>query len=214
MAQAGGQFLNDDSSAAAFNSPQGVAAAEWLVAKSGSTMPTVEQGAGTPDYDSNLFAEGKLAMWHTGIWMFGDLADVDFDWDIAVEPGDSQQASALFSNGVAVSAGSENIDAAQAFAQFLTSSDVMVDVRLDSGWELPPVSDEDALEPYLTKDNPENRAAVFAAIDEVALAPSIGAHQAEMEDIVSEVLSEAAAGRLSVEDALTQAEEKVNALLS
>ena len=66
-------------------------------------MPTIEQGQGTPDFDTNLFKDGKLAMLHTGIWMFGAFADVPFGWDIAVEPGNTQQASAVFSNAAAVS---------------------------------------------------------------------------------------------------------------
>jgi multiple sugar transport system substrate-binding protein len=213
VAQAGGDFLNEDGSAVAFNSPEGLAAAEWLVGKSGTTMPTAEQGAGTPDFDSGLFAEGKLAMWHTGIWMFGSLADAGFAWDIAVEPGDATPASALFSNGVAVSAGTKNADAAQRFAEFLTSSKTMVDVRLDSGWELPPIADESQLDAYLDKGDPANRQAVFDSLEQVALAPSIGEGQTEMQDIVSEELTEAAAGRKSVQEALDSAEERVNALL-
>lgn len=213
VAQAGGDFLTKDGSAVAFNSPEGLAAAEWLVGKSGTTMPTAEQGAGTPDFDSGLFAEGKLAMWHTGIWMFGGLADAGFTWDIAVEPGDTTPASALFSNGVAVSAGTKNADAAQRFAEFLTSSKAMVDVRLDSGWELPPIADESQLDAYLDKGDPANRQAVFDSLEQVALAPSIGEGQTEMQDIVSEELTEAAAGRKSVQEALDSAEKRVNALL-
>lgn len=213
VAQAGGDFLNDDGTAVAFNSPEGLAAAEWLVGKSGTTMPTAEQGAGTPDFDSGLFSDGKLAMWHTGIWMFGGLADAGFGWDIAVEPGDTQHASALFSNGVAVSAGTKHQEAAQKFAEFLTSSKTMVDVRLDSGWELPPIADESQLDAYLDKGDPANRQAVFDSLEQVALAPSIGEGQTEMQDIVSEELTEAAAGRKSVQDALDSAEKRVNALL-
>src|SRR5690606_20782332 len=151
--------------------------------------------------------------WHTGIWMFGGLADAGFAWDIAVEPGDTQQASAMFSNAVGVSAGSDHVEEAALFAQFLTSSGTAVDVRLDAGWELPPIADEAQLSVYLDQDSPANRQAVFDSLDAVALAPSIEDGQAEMQDIVSEELTEAAAGRKSVEEALTDAEERVNQLL-
>ncbi|WP_300266513.1 sugar ABC transporter substrate-binding protein [Microbacterium sp.] len=213
LAQAGGDFLSDDGSAVAFNSPEGIRAAEWLVGKSGTTMPTAEQGAGTPDFDSGLFAEGKLAMWHTGIWMFGGLADAGFGWDIAVEPGDTQQASAMFSNAVGVSVGSDHVAEATMFAEFLTSAKAAVDVRLEAGWELPPIADEEQLSAYLDQDSPANRQAVFDSLDAVALAPALEEGQAEMQDIVSEELTEAAAGRKSVEQALTDAEERVNQLL-
>lgn len=213
LAQAGGEFLSEDGSSVAFNSPEGIRAAQWLVDKTGTTMPTAEQGAGTPDFDSTLFADGKLAMWHTGIWMFSTLADTDFTWDIAVEPGDTQHASALFSNAVGVSAGSEHIEEATAFAEFLTASQTAVDTRLEAGWELPPIADEGALSPYLEMTPPTNRQAVFDSLDEVVLAPSIGDGQTEMQDIVTEELTEAAAGRKSVEQALSDAEERVTPLL-
>ncbi|WP_262003053.1 ABC transporter substrate-binding protein [Microbacterium sp. Mcb102] len=213
VAQAGGQFLSDDGTSVAFNSPEGIAAAEWLVGKSGTTMPTAEQGAGTPDFDSGLFADGKLAMWHSGIWMFGSLAETDLNWDIAVEPGDTQHASAMFSNAVGVSAGSKHLAEAEAFAEFLTSSKVTVDTRLEAGWELPPIADEAQLDAYLEVTPPANRQAVFDSLEAVALAPSIGDGQAEMQDIVSEELTEAAAGRKTVEQALTDAESRIAPLL-
>jgi len=213
LAQAGGKFLADDGQSVAFNTPEGVKAANWLVGKSGTTMPTPEQGAGTPDFDTKLFSDGKLGMWTTGIWMFGALADADFGWDIAVEPGDAQQASAMFSNAVAVSAGSKNVEAAQKWAQYLTTSTTMVDTRLAAGWELPPVADQSLLAPYLEKGDPANRQAVFDSLAGVALPPVIGENQTQMQDILGEELTEAAAGRKTVEEALASAEQRINPLL-
>lgn len=212
LAQAGGQFLTDDGSATAFDSPEGIAAATWLTEKSGTVMPTEAQGAGTPDYDSTLFKDGKLAMWHSGIWMFGPLADVPFAWDIVVEPGDATQASAMFTNGVVVNAASEHPEEAQAWLEFLTSSQAMVDTRLEAGWELPPVADTDALAPYLEQAPPANRQAVFDALEETVLPPVI-ARQQEMQDAVTEELGNAAAGRKTVEQALSDAAQRVDALL-
>jgi multiple sugar transport system substrate-binding protein len=213
LAQNGGSFLNDARDAAAFNTPEGIEAAKWLVEKSGTVMPTIEQGQGTPDFDTNLFKDGKLAMLHTGIWVFGAVADVPFAWDIAVEPGNTDQASAVFSNAVGVSSASKNIEAASKWAEFLTSSDVMVDARLDSGWELPPISDETKLATYLDKGAPENRQAVFDSLDGIALPPVAKTGQAEMQDIITEELVEALAGRKTVEDALASAEQRINAVI-
>ncbi len=213
LAQNGGSFLNDARDAVAFNTPEGIEAAKWLVEKSGTVMPTIEQGQGTPDFDTNLFKDGKLAMLHTGIWVFGAVADVPFNWDIAVEPGNTDQASAVFSNAVGVSSASKNIEAASKWAEFLTSSDVMVDARLDSGWELPPISDETKLATYLEKGAPENRQAVFDSLDGIALPPVAQSGQAEMQDIITEELVEAQAGRKTVEDALASAETRINAVI-
>lgn len=214
LEQNGESFLNEDGTAVAFNTPGGIEAAEWLVGKSGTVMPTIEQGQGTPDFDTNLFLEGKLGMLHTGIWMFGAFADAPFAWDIAVEPGNTEQASAVFSNAVGVSASSEHIEAATKWAEFLTSSQVMVDTRLDAGWELPPVADEAALATYLEKGAPANRQAVFDSLDGVALPPVVANGQTEMQDIIGEELVEAQAGRKSVEEALASAEERINAVLA
>ncbi len=213
LAQNGGEFLSEDGTSVAFNSPEGIEAAEWLVEKSGTVMPTIEQGQGTPDFDTNLFKEGKLGMLHTGIWVFGALADVPFTWDIAVEPGNTQQASATFSNAVGVSANSENVEAATKWAEFLTSSDAMVDVRLESGWELPPISDEAKLSAYLEQETPANRQAVFDSLENIALPPVVAEGQTEMQDIMTEELVEAQAGRKSVEEALSSAEERINAVI-
>ena len=213
LEQNGESFLNEDGTAVAFNTPGGIEAAEWLTSKSGTVMPTIEQGQGSPDFDTNLFVEGKLGMMHTGIWVFGAVADVPFAWDIAVEPGNGTQASAVFSNAVGVSANAENVEAATLWAEFLTSSQTMVDVRLDSGWELPPISDEAQLAVYLEKGDPANRQAVFDSLDGIALTPLVETGQQEMQDIITEELIEAQAGRTSVADALASAEERINAVI-
>jgi multiple sugar transport system substrate-binding protein len=213
VAQSGGTFLSDDGKSVAFNTPEGAAAADWLVGKSGTVMPTIEQGQGTPDFDTKLFKDGKLAMLHTGIWMFGAFADAPFKWDIAVEPGNTTQASAVFSNAVGVSAASEHVAEATKWAQFLSASDTTVQTRLDAGWELPPIADDAKLAAYLTKDNPANRQAVFDSLTAIALPPVVAAGQQEMQDITTEELVEAQAGRKSVKDALTSAESRINAAI-
>ncbi len=212
LAQSGGQFLSADGKTAEFDSPQGVQAAQFLVGKSGTTMPTEADGAGTPDFDSKLFKGGKLAMWHTGIWMFSGMADAPFAWDVAVEPGNTTKASAMFTNGAVVSASSKNKEAAQKWISFLTSSDETAQTRLKTSWELPPVADESKLASYLEQGKPANRQAVFDSLDATVLPPVIERQQ-EMQDAVNKELSSAAAGRKSVSKALADAKKSVDALL-
>ncbi len=212
VAQAGGEFLSPDKKSATFDSEAGKAAANFLVSKAGKTMPTEADGAGTPDFDSKLFKSGKLAMWHSGIWMFSGMADAKFDWDIAVEPGDKTKASAMFTNGAVVSAKSKNQAAAQKWITFLTSSSEMVKKRLETSWELPPVADESQLATYLDAGKPANRKAVFDSLDATVLPPVIERQQ-EMQDAVDKELTAAAAGRKSVDAALADAQKAVNALL-
>ena len=212
LAQSGGEFLNADKTASTFNSDAGKQAATFLVAKSGKVMPTEADGAGTPDFDSKLFKSGKLAMWHTGIWMFSGMADAPFGWDVVVEPGNTTKASAMFTNGAVVSSTSKNKEAAQKWISYLTSSDAMTDIRLTSSWELPPIADEAKLQSYLTAGKPENRQAVFDSLNATVLPPVIERQQ-EMQDAVTKELTAAAAGRKSVDQALADAQQSVDALL-
>lgn len=212
LAQSGGEFLSEDGSRAVFDSPEGKAAAEFLVGKVGTTMPTEADGAGTPDFDTDLFRSGKLAMWHTGIWMFDALMEVPFEWDVVVEPGNTERASAMFANGLVVSAQSDDQDAAREWISFLASSDTTTDVRLDTSWELPPVADESRLSAYLERPVPANREAVLDSLEATVL-PPVTESQQEMQDIVTRELSEAAAGRKTVEQALADAQTAVNEVL-
>ena len=212
LAQTGGEFLSADGKTATFDSPEGLKAANWLIGKNGTTMPTEADGAGTPDFDSKLFTDGKLAMWHSGIWMFGALAEAPFEWDVVVEPGDTTKASAMFVNGLVVSSAAKNTEAAQKWITFLSSSDVMTTTRLEASWELPPVADQSKLAPYLEQPKPSNRQAVFDALEATVLPPVIERQQ-EMQDAVTKELSEAAAGRKPVAQALTDAQAAVNGLL-
>jgi multiple sugar transport system substrate-binding protein len=214
LVQNGASFLSKDGKKVAFNTPKGLEAAKWLVDKSGTTMPTIADGQGTADFDTNLFKAGKLAMLHTGIWVFGSFADTPANWDIAVEPGNTQHASAVFSNAIGVSATSKHKAAAQKWAEYMSSSNEMVNVRLDSGWELPAISDTKKLDTYLQKGKPANRQAVFDAAKQIAPAPSIGDNQNAMQDAITGELVEAQAGRESVQQALDNAEKKINALLA
>ena len=214
LAQTGGKFLNDDGKSVAFNSPAGIRAAQWLADKSGTTMPTTAQGAGTADFDTQLFKDGKLGMLHSGTWIVSSFAETNANWDIAVEPGDTQKASAVFSNAIGVSSSSKNKEAAQKWAEYMTSSEIMAQTRITSGWELPPTSDETVLQQYLTQGKPDNRQAVFDALIDVVNPPVIGANQQQMADIVTNALGEIEAKRSSAGDALKDAESQINALLN
>ncbi len=209
--QAGGTFLSADGTTATFNSPQGVAAANWLIGKPGSTMPTLTAIGNTPDFDTNLFKAGKIAMWHNGNWQFDKLKSVPFGWDVVVEPGDTQHASAVFQNGVAVSAASKHKDAAFKWLDFLTTSQQSITSRVDSSWELPPVADGSKLSGYLTITPPANRQAVMDALGKQSLQPVIASQQ-QMQDVVNDALTKAAAGE-DVQKALDDAVSQVNALL-
>lgn len=214
LAQTGGQFLSADGKKATFNDAKGLEAANWLLGKPGTVQPTVAEIGGKADFDTALFKSNKLAMWHNGIWQISTLASVkDLSFDIAVEPGNTQKASAVFFNGTAVSAKTSKATAAWKWAQFLSTSPTTVKTRLDSSWELPAVNDKAAFDAYLKLTPPANRQAIFDALNNVALPPVLDAQQQQMQDIVSKALEKAASGQTSPQQALDEAAAAVTALI-
>jgi multiple sugar transport system substrate-binding protein len=211
LAQAGGSFFSPDGKKAAFNGPEGVTAAKYLLAKPGTVMPTVAQIGGTPDYDTNLFKKGGLAMWHNGIWQFAGLKDVPFGWDVVVEPARTK-ASAVFQNAAAASATTAHADAAWTWLRYLTASDVTAQTRISSSWELPPLADASAYAGYFDQAPPANRKAILKAVDTAVATPVIAREQ-ELQDTVTKALEQAAAGKIGVQQALNDAATKVDDLI-
>lgn len=212
LVQDGGSFLNKKGTKVAFNNATGVEAATWLTKKSGTVMPTIAQGQGTPNEDTNLFLAGKLGMDITGTWEIGAFAKLP-SWDIAVEPGMTKQASATFSNAVGVSVTSKNKAAAEKWAEYLSSSKEEVNVRISKGWELPTISNKAQLAQYLQEGAPANRQAVFDAAKSIAQSPVLGSQSNQIQDIMTNALVEAQSGRETVAQALASAASQINPLL-
>jgi multiple sugar transport system substrate-binding protein len=210
LAQAGGSFFNAGKTKATFDSPAGIAAANWLLGKPGSVQPTQEQMAGLTD--DALFKLGKLAMWHNGIWQFAAMKDAPFQWDVVVEPGDKAKANHFFTNGVAISAKTKHPAEAWKWLKFLASSNASVKARVGSGWELSPVQDKAAYRSYLAQRPPANRQAVLDALANPVLTPTIKA-QSQMQDIVTNDLNKAALHQMTTAQALQDAAKQVDALL-
>jgi len=214
LAQNGGSFLSEDGKKATFNDAKGLEAAQWLLGKPGTVQPTVAEIGGKADYDTALFKSGKLAMWHSGIWMFNPLAQAkDLDFDIVVEPGKAHSASAVFFNATAVSAKTGKSTAAWKWARFLSTSETTVQTRLASSWELPAVNDKAAFDSYLKQTPPANRQAVFDSLNNIALPPVIGDQQAQMQDLVTKALEKASSGQATPQQALDEAAAAVTALI-
>ena len=172
---------------------------------------TVQQG-GMGDWD--MFMSGRLGMIPTGIWAFQTFTEnCDFDWDIAVEPGSTQKATHFFSNCVVLNPESKNQEAAATWLAWLTSSTRSAEIRLEAGWDLPALSDMDALASYLEITPPENREAVFESLNYLAMPPVIEDY-ALMSDIIGQYLAAAADGTMTVEDALNAAQADCEAQIS
>lgn len=212
VAQNGCSVLSADRTQVTINEPGCVEALTWMIDKINKygISPTDAEMAGVSDGD--LFKQGKLAMLRTGIWMFSSFADAPFNWDIALEPGNTQKAHHFFSNGVAVSATTPNAEAAQKWAEFFTSSPEAAKIRVASSWELPALTDQALFDEWLAIEPPASREVVFAALDSLVTPPVIE-KQSQMQDAVNLLLEQAKAGSITPQEALDQAKTQIEALL-
>lgn len=210
-AQNGGALFNEDYSEVTINSPENVEALQYMI-------DAIDKGVTpanlAPDEDMNMFKNQQAAMFTTGTWMFSAFADVDFNWDVAVEAGNTQKATHYFSNGVAMSADSENKEAAYKFMEFYTSDPEVQMLKVENDWETPAVSDKDVIDAYEEKSNGEDRSKVFESL-EYGVNPPIpsGVSATELADTIDGYLQEAKLGNLTAEEALTEAQTKVEGLM-
>lgn len=210
VVQNNGSILSADGSKFTINTPANVETVAYMVdmQRSSHVMPTPEQLAGMGDWD--LFKAGRLGMIVTGIWAFPEFTrDCDFAWDIVVEPGNKQKATHFFSNGYMINKNSAVAGEAAKFISFISSNRQATQIRVDAGWELPPVNDQSIIAQYKAQTPPANREAVFKSLDYLVTPPVI-TQFAQLQDIVAKHLNEAAAGTVTPAQALVNLEAECN----
>lgn len=214
VAQFGGSLLNADKTEFTINAPENVAAAQMMADRIlvSNVQPNEVQMGGIGDWD--LFMSGRLGMMPTGIWAFNTFTEgCKFDWDIAVEPGKEQKATHFFSDACVINNASDKKEAAATWITWLTSSDKAAAIRIEAGWDLPAIKDQSTLSAYLDITPPANRQAVFDSLNYLVVPPVIEDYSL-MSDIIGQKLSAAAAGTLTVQEALDQAQSECQAQIS
>ena len=124
-----------------------------------------------------------------------------------------QKATHFFSNACVVNAESENKEAAMTWITWLCSSPAAAEIRIEAGWDLPAINDEEVLASYLDLTPPENREVVFESLDYLVVPPVIEDY-ALMSDIIGQQLEAAAAGTVTVQEALDEAQAQCEAQIS
>ena len=214
VAQFGGSLLNADKTEFTINAPENVAAAQMMADRIlvSNVQPNEVQMGGIGDWD--LFMSGRLGMMPTGIWAFNTFTEgCKFDWDIAVEPGKEQKATHFFSDACVINNASNKKEAAATWITWLTSSDKAAAIRIEAGWDLPAIKDQSTPSAYLDITPPANRQAVFDSLNYLVVPPVIEDYSL-MSDIIGQKLSAAAAGTLTVQEALDQAQSECQAQIS
>jgi multiple sugar transport system substrate-binding protein len=145
----------------------------------------------------------------TGVWAIPDFTkNCTFNWDIAIEPGNKAKATHFFSNGYVIGKNAKVANTAFEFAAFITSAKEAVQIRLDAGWELPPVTDPEVLNQYKALTPPSNRQAVFDSLEYLVTPPVIEQFQ-EFQDIVGSHLNSVVTKNATVEEALAACQKEL-----
>jgi len=163
--------------------------------------------AGMGDWD--LFAVERIGMIVTGTWSFSTFKeDCDFEWDIAIEPGNTGKATHFFANGLAISKDSKNVEAAFRWISFLSGSKEVAKIRIEAGWELPAVTYPEIVELYKRTTPPASKEVVFKSLDYLVTPPVIEQFN-EMADIVNRHLEAARYGDKTPQKALDDAQAEL-----
>ncbi|MCK9526711.1 MAG: sugar ABC transporter substrate-binding protein [Limnochordia bacterium] len=214
VGQNGGSLFNDDRTKFTVNTPENVATLQYMVdrVQKYNVMPTEEQLSGMGDWD--LFAAGRLGMLVTGSWAFPYMAEnCDFEWDIAVEPGNIAKATHFFANGLVINKNTKKADAAFEWIKFLSASKEAAEIRVQAGWELPAVTYQEILDMYAATTPPESKAVIFESLQYLVTPPVIEQFE-ELSDILGRHLSDARDGFVTPEEALEAGQEELEARIT
>lgn len=209
--QAGGEVLNEDGSAAAFNSAEGLDALNFIVTLFNEGYVDLDEGITNPSAGTGVVMEGRAA-----VVMVGE-AGAASQWQNTWGGPDAVQVGAPLARKISTSygttagwgifKGSENLDAAKAWVQYITSPEPMATILTSGGYMSPRASQVD-----LYADNPlvsafaSNLPAMHGDVrhrDSRAIISAMGPY-----------VQAAFLGEMSPEDALAAAEEDVNRLIS
>ncbi|MFQ5821290.1 MAG: ABC transporter substrate-binding protein [Candidatus Heimdallarchaeota archaeon] len=213
--QAGGEFLTADLSKAAFNSPEGKRALQFWV-------DLIQTHQVSPLAPWGLFGQGKAAMvmdgtWMVGGWRPGGWAPAPFDWGTALMPMPSGGGPATNMGGEQIfifETTPEKEAAAWEFVKWLTSK--RIQIKWDMLTSFMPVRDSVATdEVYLTwATTTEPRLQPFIEGAQYARARPMVTQYPEISDAFSEEIQKALYGTVTVDEALANAEARVNVILA
>ena len=210
--QAGGDLLAEDGQDVAYDSPEAKEAAEFYV---GLTKYSPQDYLNSNSWDGRVaFATGKVGMYMAGSWFGGEMRlsfpEITGKWDVAPLPeGPEGCATTMAGDSLAITAQSENQDAAWLWIEFLSRPENMKTWTYGTKTStlLPPR--QSLLEdPELTKFNPWLKG--FAEGMECAVTSNITQPrwpQIEQEAL-NPALGEAIYGEISPAEALEEAAEK------
>ncbi len=206
--QAGGEFLNADNNAAAFNSPAGLKALTFI--------SNMNLGHGSRTGSKGTFGDGLACMGVDGTWMFGYRSSAPFTWDVAPLPipEGGQPATNTGGEHLIMFKSSTNPAAVWEFMKYLTSTAIQKRWAMETGM-LPVVKSVGEDQSYLdwqTVVEPRMKG-FLAQMPYAHTRPAIPLYT-QVSDAFAAEIQKAYLGIASPADALAAAEEAVNKVLN
>lgn len=205
---AGGEFLNADNTAAAFNTPEGLAALSYV--------SDMLKGNGSQPGPWGLFGEQKACMQLDGSWLFGYRKDAPFQWGIAQVPAPEGGSSATNVGGehILMFSDSPNQAAAWEFISWIT--DAQQQLVWDQKTGFLPVRASVAEDPAYLQWVNETEPRMLPFVEGMANAhtrPATPKYN-EVSNVFSTAIQPALLGEATPEEALAAAEQAVNEVLA
>jgi multiple sugar transport system substrate-binding protein len=214
--QAGGDLLTPDGKDIAFTSDEAKAAADFYV---GLAKYSPKQYLNSNSYDGRVaFAEGQVAMYMAGAWFAGTLSDefpeIDGKWSTAPLPnGPAGCKTTIAGDSLIMLDGADNEDAAWLWMEYLSQPDILADWTYKTeGTLLPPLNS--LLE---SKEIVQEKPVLKGFIDlmKCGVASTVSNPKfPRIEAVLNEQLGNAMYGQQTAEEALNNAADEAQAILS
>lgn len=209
--QSGGEVISEDGTTSGYDDPDTIAGIKlWVDLAQAGVSPSVAQITDTPV--PQYFTSGKLAMMWSGPWNANSLKDSEIADSVAVAPmptGSSDLVTTIQGGADAVSAYSENKDAAQTFQAFLGSKKAQ-ELYGAAGLGIPAFN---GVASSFTDAFPQWDLSLFSDQAAQAAPYPVSLNTAAWNKLETDYLTKAWSGELTVEEACTQLATAMNEAL-
>lgn len=210
LASNGGQYQDGDQYA--FDSPEGVAAFQYLVdlINTYHVSPSAAETNANGDLSRQLFVQGKMALFQSGQYSLPAMADAEFDWAIApMVEGPEGRIGVVHGVAAVGNAATEHEEATLEVLRWLGSAEGQVPLGATGAAFPAAVDAQSSFTDYWENQGVDTSEFIAAAERETAAAP-LGPHANAGANAMASYFEQMFAGTLPVEEALAQAQQAAN----
>ena len=213
----GGDVLSDDQKSSGLDSPEALAALQWLadlrLTHNVSPSPAEIEGLGNAQ---DLFTAGRVAMFTAGAWGIGALTRVEgLDWDVGPLPRAAGQPPVGYTQyyGHGIPKGTQSADWSWEYLKVISDEESNITVAKTIG-DVPAMSHIAESEAFAGLPKPPTRQVFIDSAPHMQVWPTIAPITEIMSRAITPELNLAFLGEKSVEDAVAAAGPQVDEILA